>query len=86
MNSSDRKAKITALATVEPCGRKGSVKPRAMLSTAPREAPEATPMVEPSASGFRSRPCIAAPATESDAPMRAAQNTRGMRTLRRMEA
>ena len=54
-------------------------KPSTMESAAPSAAPEETPRVLPSAKGFRSRPCIAAPHRDSAAPMSPAHSTRGTR-------
>ena len=63
----------------------GTVMPKAMDSTAPSDAPEATPIVEPSARGFRNRPCIAAPHRDSEAPTSAADSTRGRRMVMMMD-
>ena len=71
---------------VPPSCEPGSVTPSASARTAPSDAPEDTPSVEPSASGLRSSPCIAAPHSESDAPVIATQSTRGRRTLSRILA
>ena len=60
------------------------VTPNASASTAPSDAPDATPSVEPSASGLRKRPCIAAPHSDSAAPISATESTRGTRTLTMM--
>ena len=49
-------------------GSRGSRKPKAIASAAPREAPLEMPSVEPSASGFFKSPCMAAPHTERAAP------------------
>jgi hypothetical protein len=51
-----------------------------MAITAPREAPDETPSVEPSARGFFSSPCIAPPHIDRDAPTRATQITLGSLT------
>ena len=66
-------------------GSDGMVIPKAMESTAPREAPEETPRVDPSARAFFRRPCMEAPQTDSEAPVSATQITRGSRTVRIME-
>ena len=81
---SDRNANRIAITIVPANGRLGSVIPKTIATAAPREAPVETPIVEPSASGFFKRPCIAAPQTESDAPVRRTHSTLGSRTLRRM--
>ena len=59
----------------------GSVKPVAIAMIAPRAAPEDTPMVDPSASGLRRRPCMAAPHMDKAAPASVTQRTRGSRTF-----
>ena len=46
-------------------------------SAAPKAAPEDIPSVDPSASGLRSSPCIAAPHRLSAAPISPAHSTRG---------
>jgi len=60
------------------------VTPSASAITAPSDAPADTPSVEPSASGLRRSPCIAAPHRDSDAPTSATFITRGRRTLTMM--
>ena len=60
--------------------RLGMLIPKAIAMTAPSEAPDDTPNVEPSASGLRNKPCMAAPQSESDAPTSATHSTRGRRT------
>ena len=82
----DRKANSTAMTIVPAKGRAGKVMLKAMAMTAPNAAPEETPRVEPSASGFFKRPCMAAPAKANEAPTKATHITRGRRTVRRMEA
>ena len=82
----DKKAKSIAMAMVPAMGNPGRVIPSAMESAAPSAAPEDTPMVEPSASGFLSSPCMAAPHRERFAPVSAVQRTRGRRTERMMAA
>ena len=57
--------------------------PSASAVTAPSDAPEDTPSVEPSASGLRRSPCMAAPHRESAAPVSATHSTRGSRTEKR---
>ena len=66
-------------------GKKGSLMPKAMAQTAPSDAPEDIPRVEPSARGFFNNPCIQAPLRERQAPVSPAQSTLGMRTLKMME-
>ena len=58
----------------------GICAPKAIASTAPNDAPLDTPNVEPSARGFRSIPCMAAPQRDSAAPVNATQSTLGSRT------
>ena len=82
MASMEPKAKSMAMTMVPAKGRPGKVMPKAMAMTAPRDAPEDTPKVEPSARGFFSRPCMAPPQTESEAPVRATHSTRGSREVR----
>lgn len=53
---------------------------KAMAITAPKEAPDETPRVEPSARGFFSSPCIAPPHIDKDAPTSATQITLGSLT------
>ena len=67
-------------------GSPGIVTPKAMAMIAPRLAPEETPRVDPSASGFFKRPCMAAPPRLRLAPTMATHSTRGSRTGRMMEA
>ena len=60
--------------------RKKSVEaPVAMAMTAAAAPPDATPIVPGSASGFRNRACIAAPATPSAMPTSAPTTMRGIR-------
>ena len=82
MISSERNAKMIASTIVPANGSCGSVMPKAIATTAPSDAPLATPSVLPSASGFLSKPCIAPPQSESAAPVSATQSTRGKRTER----
>ena len=79
MTSSDKNANTIAIPIVPANGRPGSVTPKAMAMTAPSDAPDETPSVEPSASGFLSSPCIAAPARDNAAPVSATHRTRGRR-------
>ena len=72
------------MSIVPPYSEPGTVTPSASAMTAPSDAPEDTPSVEPSASGLRKSPCIAAPHSESAAPTSATLSTRGRRTLRMM--
>ena len=81
MISRDRKANNIAMTMVPAKGRLGNVMPKAIAITAPKDAPEETPSVEPSANGFFRSPCIAAPAKESAAPTSATHKTRGSRTV-----
>ena len=60
MTSSEPNANKIAITIVPANGKPGSVTPKAMAQTAPSDAPDETPSVEPSASGFLSSPCIAA--------------------------
>ena len=60
------------------------VNPMTMAMMAPRAAPEETPMVEPSARGLRSSPCMAAPHMDKDAPASVTHSTRGSRTFSMM--
>ena len=60
--------------------------PKAMAVTAPSEAPEETPSVDPSASGFFNSPCMAAPEIESVAPVRKVHRTLGSLTVRMIDA
>ena len=82
----DTNANSAARITEPEKGSRGSWKPKAIASAAPREAPLEMPNVEPSASGFFKSPCMAAPHTEREAPLSATQSTRGKRTASRMEA
>ena len=75
---------MIAMIIVPEKGSPGIVIPKAIAIMAPREAPEDTPRVEPSASGFLRSPCIDAPDKESAAPVSATQKTLGIRTGRRM--
>ena len=84
MASMEPKAKSMAMTMVPAKGRPGKVMPKAMAMTAPREAPEDTPKVEPSARGFFNRPCMAPPHTEREAPVRATHSTRGRREVSMM--
>lgn len=79
MMISEINANVIAITIVPAKGSEGIVIPNAMAITAPNDAPDDTPSVEPSASGLRSSPCIAPPASESDAPVSATQMTRGNR-------
>lgn len=83
---SDMNANSIAITIVPANGSEGNDMPNAMAITAPRLAPEDTPSVEPSASGFFKRPCIAAPQSESDAPVSATHSTRGSRTVSIIDA
>ena len=85
MNSRDKNANRIAITVVPEKPRPGIVIPKAMDTIAPRDAPELTPMVEPSASGFFSSPCMAAPHSARHAPTSATHSTRGMRTERMMD-
>jgi len=76
----ETKANIIAITMVPAKGNEGMVMPNAMAIAAPNAAPDDTPNVEPSAKGFLSKPCIAPPQRESDAPVSATQMTRGSRT------
>jgi hypothetical protein len=78
----DKKANSIAITIVPANGRDGRVIPKAIAITAPREAPDDTPRVDPSARGFLKRPCIAAPQREIDAPVSATEITRGSLTDR----
>ena len=82
---SDINEKMIASAIVPEKGIDGKVIPNAMAIMAPKEAPEETPRVEPSARGFLSNPCMAAPLSDNAAPTNATQITRGMRTDNMME-
>ena len=77
---------MTAISMLPAKGRLGNVMPNARAMIAPRDAPEDTPMVVPSARGFFKRPCIAAPHTDRDAPTRVTHSTRGRRTVGMMLA
>lgn len=77
MTSSEPNANKIAITIVPANGKPGSVTPKAMAQTAPSDAPDETPSVEPSASGFLSSPCIAAPARDRAAPVSATHSTRG---------
>ncbi len=79
MTSSEPNANKIAITIVPANGKPGSVTPKAMAQTAPSDAPDETPSVEPSASGFLSSPCIAAPARDRAAPVSATHRTRGSR-------
>lgn len=59
---------------------------KAMAKTAPKPAPEETPRVPPSARGFRSSPCIAAPARAKQDPTRQAFKTLGNLTAKIIDA
>ncbi|MPM90442.1 hypothetical protein SDC9_137563 [bioreactor metagenome] len=85
MITSERNAKPIASTMVPANGRFGIVMPNAMAITAPSDAPLETPSVLPSASGLRSKPCMAAPQSESAAPVSATHSTRGRRTERMIE-
>ena len=61
-------------------GRDGKLTPKAIAMTAPSDAPDDTPSVEPSARVFLKSPCMAAPASTRAAPVRATHSTRGSRT------
>ena len=80
INISEIKAKIIANIVVDANGIDGMLIPNAIAITAPSEAPEDTPSVDPSARGFLSKPCIAAPQSDSEAPTRATQSTLGSLT------
>ena len=67
---------------VPSCSNPGTVIPKASERTAPSAAPDDTPMVEPSARGFCSSPCMHAPHRERAAPSRATQITLGSLTER----
>ena len=84
MTRSEANAKMIAVPIVPAKGRLGSVTPKAMAMTAPSDAPDETPSVEPSASGFLRSPCIAAPARDKAVPVSATHKTRGRR-MGRME-
>ncbi len=77
---SEAKANISAITIVPASGMLGIDIPKAIASTAPKLAPEDTPKVEPSASGFLSSPCIAAPHIEREMPTNATDSTRGSLT------
>ena len=79
MTSSEPNANKIAITIVPANGKPVSVTPKAMAQTAPSDAPDETPSVEPSASGFLSSPCIAAPARDRAAPVSATHSTRGSR-------
>src|SRR5690606_12053994 len=64
--------------------RIGIDKPKKSVTTAPTEAPDDTPRVYGSASGFFSNPWKAAPAIASDAPTSPANKTRGIRIFHRI--
>ena len=81
----DKKANAMASTMVPAKGSEGIVTPKAMAMTAPKEAPEDTPRVEPSAKGFLRSPCMAAPQRDSAAPVKATQRTLGRRTDRIMD-
>lgn len=51
----------------------------------PKEAPDETPIVDPSAKGFLNNPCIAAPQRERATPTRATHITLGSLTKRIIE-
>ena len=76
----EAKANIIDITIVPANGRNGMVISNAIAITAPSEAPDDTPSVEPSARGFLRRPCIAHPQSERAAPTSAAHMTRGRRT------
>ena len=76
---------VIAMAAGPAVSSPGIVIPSTMDRAAPRAAPEDTPSVEPSASGLRSRPCIAAPHRLRAAPISPAQSTRGRRVHQMME-
>lgn len=80
MSTRERKAKSIAMMTVPAIGMPGMLIPNAIARTAPSDAPEDTPRVEPSASGLRRRPCMAPPHSDNEAPTNATQMTRGRRT------
>lgn len=82
MMISEINANSIAITIVPAKGSEGIVMLKAMAITAPNDAPDDTPSVEPSASGLRNSPCIAPPASESDAPVSATQMTRGNLTDR----
>lgn len=75
----DKKAKSIAITIVPANGRDGMVMPNAIAMTAPSEAPDETPSVEPSASGFFRSPCMAPPHRDKEAPTSATHMTRGSR-------
>jgi|SRR5690554_1927371 hypothetical protein len=78
----DKKANIIAITIVPVKGKEGILMPKAIAITAPSDAPDDTPRVEPSARGFRNSPCIAPPQMERDAPVSATQITLGNLTDR----
>jgi len=85
IRSSDPKANRIAITMVPENGIAGIVMPNAIDRTAPREAPEETPRVEPSASAFFRSPCIEAPHNAREAPVSAAHITRGSLTVNIIE-
>ena len=85
ISRSDPKANSIAIAAGPAVSSPGIVIPSTMDRAAPNAAPEDTPSVEPSASGLRSRPCIAAPHRLRAAPISPAHSTRGRRVHQMME-
>ena len=79
------KAKAMAIAAGPALSSPGMEMPSTMDRAAPRAAPEDTPRVDPSASGLRSSPCMAAPHRLRAAPIRPAQSTRGSRVQQTMD-
>ncbi len=84
MMSREQKANTMAMAMVPAKGKPGMVIPKAMAMTAPRDAPEDTPRVDPSARGFFKRPCMAPPQRDKLAPTSMTARTRGSRDVSRM--
>ncbi len=84
MTSKEQKANTMAMTTVPAKGMFGMVIPKAMATTAPRDAPEETPRVDPPARGFFSSPCMAPPHRDRLAPVSMTASTRGRREVSKM--